>query len=56
MQTIPIPEAIPYNEGKYRPASVPIIGGFYPYNMYLEKGKIYWWCSCGASVKGPWCD
>lgn len=24
--------------------------------MYLEKGKIYSWCSCGISQNGPWCD
>lgn len=55
-QTVPIPEAVPYREGKYRPPSVPIIGGYYPYNMYLERGKIYWYCSCGLTMKGPFCD
>ena len=24
--------------------------------MYLEKGKVYNWCSCGISINGPWCD
>ena len=43
-------------EGKYRPASVPINNGYYPYNCYLEKGKIYLFCSCGISSKNPWCD
>lgn len=55
-QTIPIPEAIPYMEGKYRPASVPVNNGYYPYNSYLEKGKVYLFCTCGASAKNPWCD
>jgi len=31
---------IPYPEGKYRPASVPFMAGYYPYNMYLQKGKV----------------
>lgn len=53
---IPIPESFPYQEGKYRPPSIPLIAGFYPYNMYLEKGKVYNWCSCGCSLNGPWCD
>lgn len=26
-KTIPIPESIPYREGKYRPASIPFISG-----------------------------
>ncbi|KAM3132185.1 hypothetical protein pb186bvf_015780 [Paramecium bursaria] len=55
-QEIPIPESIPYPEGKYRPASVPFVAGYFPYNMYLQKGKIYSWCSCGISQNGPWCD
>lgn len=55
-QTIPIPEAIPYREGKYRPASIPVNGGLYPYNLYLEQGKVYWYCSCSISLNSPWCD
>ncbi|CAK61951.1 unnamed protein product (macronuclear) [Paramecium tetraurelia] len=51
-----LPESIPYPEGKYRPASVPYVAGFYPYNCYLQKGKIYQWCSCGISQSNPWCD
>lgn len=35
---------------------MPIIGGYYPYNVYLEKGKVYWYCACGASNKAPFCD
>lgn len=51
-----MPEAIPYNEGKYRPPSIPVNNGYLPYNTYLEKGKVYWFCSCGASMKNPFCD
>lgn len=38
--TIPIPEARPYDEGSYRPASVPINAGYWPYNVYLQQGKV----------------
>lgn len=24
--------------------------------MYLQQGKVYSWCSCGASSIGTWCD
>lgn len=27
-----------------------------PYKVYLEKGKIYFWCTCGLSKKQPFCD
>mmetsp|Transcript_62094 Transcript_62094/g.72210 ORF Transcript_62094/g.72210 Transcript_62094/m.72210 type:complete len:189 (+) Transcript_62094:27-593(+) len=53
---VPLPEAIPYREGKYRPSSVPLIQGYYPYNIYLQQGKVYSWCSCGISQNSPWCD
>ena len=55
-QTVPIPEAIPYREGNYKPASTPIHSGFFPYNLYLEKSKVYWFCTCGISANNPWCD
>lgn len=55
-QTVPIPEAIPYMEGKYRPPSIPINTGYYPYNVYLEKAKVYYFCACGMSSSNPWCD
>jgi CDGSH-type Zn-finger protein len=54
--TVPLPEAIPYLEGKYRPPSIPLNAGYYPYNVYLQKGKIYWFCSCGLAALNPWCD
>eukprot|EP01017_Pseudomicrothorax_dubius_P013261 TRINITY_DN1576_c0_g5_i1.p1 TRINITY_DN1576_c0_g5~~TRINITY_DN1576_c0_g5_i1.p1 ORF type:complete len:117 (+),score=31.60 TRINITY_DN1576_c0_g5_i1:97-447(+) len=46
---VPIPESISYQEGRYRPASIPLNAGYYPYNVYLEKGKVYNWCSCAVS-------
>tara|TARA_B100001245_G_C22615186_1_gene303808 strand:- start:242 stop:484 length:243 start_codon:yes stop_codon:yes gene_type:complete len=27
-----------------------------PYKVKVEKGKIYFWCSCGLSEKQPFCD
>ena len=27
-----------------------------PYKIKVEKGKIYFWCSCGLSEKQPFCD
>jgi CDGSH-type Zn-finger protein len=27
-----------------------------PYQVSLEAGKTYWWCSCGASKTQPFCD
>ena len=27
-----------------------------PYKVKVEKGKIYFWCSCGLSRKQPFCD
>lgn len=55
-QTVPMPEAIPYAEGKYTPASTPLVNGYLPYNEYLHKGKIYWYCTCGISSNNPFCD
>ncbi len=60
---MPIPESIPYMEGKYRPPSIPFINGkkswylgWFPYNSYLQQGKVYSWCSCGLSQTNPSCD
>ncbi|CAG9317567.1 unnamed protein product [Blepharisma stoltei] len=56
-QTVtPMPEEYHYPEGKYRPPTLPIRGGFIPTNIHLEAGKIYKWCSCGATWDEPWCD
>ena len=27
-----------------------------PYKIRVEKGKSYFWCSCGLSRKQPFCD
>ena len=27
-----------------------------PYKVKVEKGKLYFWCSCGLSQKQPFCD
>jgi CDGSH-type Zn-finger protein len=27
-----------------------------PYQVELQKGKAYFWCRCGRSVKQPFCD
>ena len=27
-----------------------------PYQVALEEGKAYFWCSCGRSAKQPFCD
>jgi len=51
-----IPEDYHYPEGKWRPPSMPYRSGFIPINTFLEQGKIYKWCSCGASWSEPFCD
>lgn len=30
--------------------------GYLPYNVYLQQGKVYNWCSCGISLTNPWCN
>ena len=27
-----------------------------PYKARVEKGKTYFWCACGLSLKQPFCD
>ena len=27
-----------------------------PYKVKTEKGKTYSWCTCGLSIKQPFCD
>ena len=27
-----------------------------PYKVIIEKGKTYFWCACGLSLKQPFCD
>ena len=30
--------------------------GWFPYNSYLQQGKVYNWCACGLSLNNPFCD
>tara|TARA_B110000285_G_C14868129_1_gene487848 strand:+ start:271 stop:732 length:462 start_codon:yes stop_codon:yes gene_type:complete len=53
---IPLGESRPYEEGRYRPPSMPAYSGIYPTHMYLNRGKSYDWCSCGHSQITPMCD
>ena len=53
---VPLGESRPYEEGKYRPPSLPAFGGLYPTHMYLHRGKSYDWCSCGHTQMQPMCD
>jgi CDGSH-type Zn-finger protein len=34
----------------------PHIGGTAPIPVEVEKGKDYWWCTCGLSKNQPFCD
>ena len=34
----------------------PVIAQKGPYQVNLEAGKAYFWCSCGKSAKQPFCD
>jgi CDGSH-type Zn-finger protein len=34
----------------------PVIAQKGPYQVALEAGKAYFWCSCGKSAKQPFCD
>ncbi|MGE0628074.1 MAG: CDGSH iron-sulfur domain-containing protein [Hyphomicrobiaceae bacterium] len=34
----------------------PVIAQTGPYQVALEAGKSYAWCSCGRSGKQPFCD
>ena len=53
---VDLEESRPYEEGRYRPPSMPAYAGIFPTHMYLQKGKSYDWCSCGASQINPLCD
>ena len=30
--------------------------GATPIGVYVEEGKLYYWCACGKSSKQPFCD
>ncbi len=34
----------------------PEIAGLQPVSIQVEKGKSYFWCSCGRSANQPFCD
>ena len=46
---IELAESRPYEEGKYRPPSMPAYAGIFPTHIYLNRGKGYDWCGCGHS-------
>jgi CDGSH-type Zn-finger protein len=37
-------------------ADEPVVAQKGPYQVSLEKGKSYAWCTCGRSNKQPFCD
>ena len=55
-ESVDMMESRPYEEGKYRPPSMPAYAGIFPAHVYLSRGKQYDWCACGASQIGPFCD
>ena len=55
-ELVPLPESFSYQEGKYRPPSMPVYAGYYPIHIYLYRGKVYEWCSCGHSWSNPFCN
>ena len=46
---VELAESRPYEEGKYRPPSMPTYAGIFPTHIYLNRGKTYDWCGCGHS-------
>jgi len=44
---VALEESRPYEEGRYRPPSMPAYAGIFPTHLYLYRGKKYSWCSCG---------
>lgn len=34
----------------------PVCAQLGPYQVDLEEGKAYFWCTCGRSGKQPFCD
>ena len=34
----------------------PIVAAKEPFAVEVEAGKKYFWCTCGRSVKQPFCD
>lgn len=38
------------------PRKLPVAARPGPYEVRVEEGKRYRWCSCGLSATQPWCD
>ena len=36
--------------------TLPKIAANHPFKIEIERGKKYFWCSCGLSQKQPFCD
>jgi CDGSH-type Zn-finger protein len=36
--------------------SSPVVASRTPIPVEVEAGKSYWWCTCGKSVRQPFCD
>ena len=34
----------------------PVVAQTGPYQVELEEGKRYFWCTCGRSARQPFCD
>lgn len=37
-------------------AEDPVVAQKGPYQVELQEGKAYFWCTCGRSGKQPFCD
>jgi len=55
-ETVALPESFSYQEGSYRPPSLPVYAGYYPSHVYLYRAKKYDWCGCGHSWNNPFCN
>lgn len=44
------------DEGPAKPPKLPVAAQQGPYEVEVEEGRTYRWCSCGLSRTQPWCD
>jgi CDGSH iron-sulfur domain-containing protein 3 len=47
------------SEGAPKPPGgvrLPVTARLGPYEVAVEEGRTYRWCSCGLSATQPWCD
>ena len=49
MKSVELMESRSYEEGRYRPPSMPAYAGIFPTHVFLTRGKSYDWCGCGHS-------